>query len=168
MLYAHLLRWKQCARRRGHLFGTSSLYSHSELKKKKMKTLTNRVRQGLGGEGFTFLTRLSPTFRPKRGKNLQPDSRLFWEGGESPQRIGGRVGKSPVTSEVEVGVASFGSRSGRPALLDFSHPPTSCILCSCPCGHAVLRRESSAVAFSGCRSPMTAQVSKKSRRWCLG
>ena len=60
-------------------------------------------------------------------KNLQPDSRLFWEGGESPQRIGGRVGKSPVTSEVEVGVASFGSRSGRPALLDFSHPPTSCI-----------------------------------------
>ena len=94
-------------------------YSHSELKKKKIKTLTNRVRQGLGGEGFTFLTRLLPTFRPKRGKNLQPDSRLFWEGGESPHRIGGRVGKSPVTSEVEVGVASFGSRSGRPALLDF-------------------------------------------------
>ena len=73
----------------------------------------------MGGVGLTFLTRLPSTFRPKRGKNLQPDSRLFWEGEESTQRIGGRVGKSPVTSEVEVGVASFGSRSGRPALLDF-------------------------------------------------
>ena len=62
---------------------------------------------------------------------------------------------------VEVRVATFGSRSDRPALLDFSHPPTACRVICGSCGHVVRWKYSSAVACGGCRSTLITRGNKE-------
>ena len=83
---------------------------------------------------------------------------------EGAHRIGGRVGKSPGTEWCRSWSSQLWLKEW-PACASRFLPPTHILYSTyLSCGHAVLRKESSAVACGGCRSPLTVQVSKKSRR----
>ena len=90
--------------------------------------LTSAIGIGLGGVGLNIPYQAPLHLQTQKRQESACGFQALLVKVEGAQTgLGGGLGSRRARSEVEVGVANFGSRGGRPALLDFSHPPTSCM-----------------------------------------